>query len=215
MVKAKTIPIALVDRAVARVLRLKFELGLFEEPYVDVAQADTISGSAEHAALARKAAAAIDRAAEERGRAAAPRRARVKTLAVIGPNAEPCRLGGYSGVPERCVGLLRGIREAAGRRRQGDVGAGLRHHHRRSSDWWADTVEPSTPAEDRKMIDDAVIVAKRADVVVLAVGDNEQTSREAWAANHLGDRSSLDLVGRQNELVGRRAGAGQADGASC
>jgi beta-glucosidase len=44
-------------------------------------------------------------------------------------------------------------------------------------------------------------VAKRADVVVLAVGDSEQTSREAWAPNHLGDRSSLDLFGRQNELA--------------
>jgi len=71
----------------------------------------------------------------------------------------------------------------------------------RGSDWWADNVEPSTPAEDRKMIDDAVAVAKRADVVVLAVGDSEQTSREAWAANHLGDRSSLDLFGRQNDLA--------------
>jgi len=37
---------------------------------------------------------------------------------------------------------------------------------------------------------------------VLALGDTEQTSREGWADNHLGDRDSLDLVGEQNELAG-------------
>jgi beta-glucosidase len=36
---------------------------------------------------------------------------------------------------------------------------------------------------------------------VLVLGDTEQTSREAWADNHLGDRDSLDLVGQQNELA--------------
>ena len=41
----------------------------------------------------------------------------------------------------------------------------------------------------------------QADVIVLAIGGNEQTSREAWAADHMGDRASLDLIGRQNELV--------------
>ena len=35
----------------------------------------------------------------------------------------------------------------------------------------------------------------------MVLGDNEQTSREAWADNHLGDRASLDLVGQQNELA--------------
>jgi beta-glucosidase len=36
---------------------------------------------------------------------------------------------------------------------------------------------------------------------VLAIGENEQTSREAWNLNHMGDRPSLDLIGRQEELV--------------
>jgi beta-glucosidase len=38
-------------------------------------------------------------------------------------------------------------------------------------------------------------------VVILAIGDNEQTSREAWARNHMGDRASLDLFGRQEALL--------------
>jgi beta-glucosidase len=199
MVKAKTVPIALIDQAVARVLRLKLELGLFEAPYVDVEQADAISGSAEHAALARKAAERSIVLLKNAGGLLPLDRARVKTLAVIGPNAEPCRLGGYSGVPKRCVGLLRGIREAAGAAVKVVWAPGC--VITRGSDWWADTVEPSTPAEDRKLIDEAVAVARRADVVVLAVGDSEQTSREAWAPNHLGDRASLDLFGRQNDLA--------------
>jgi beta-glucosidase len=45
--------------------------------------------------------------------------------------------------------------------------------------------------------------------VVLALGDNEQTSREAWALNHLGDRASLDLVGLQDELVDALAATGK------
>ena len=59
----------------------------------------------------------------------------------------------------------------------------------------------SDPEEDRKQIAEAVEVAKQADVIVLAIGGNEQTSREAWALNHMGDRTSLDLIGRQEELV--------------
>ena len=60
---------------------------------------------------------------------------------------------------------------------------------------------PSDPDEDRQQIAEAVKVARRADVIVLAIGGNEQTSREAWTRNHMGDRTSLDLVGRQDELV--------------
>ena len=51
------------------------------------------------------------------------------------------------------------------------------------------------------MIAEAVKVASQADVIVLAIGGNEQTSREAWSRTHMGDRTSLDLIGRQGELV--------------
>ena len=60
---------------------------------------------------------------------------------------------------------------------------------------------PSDPAEDRKQIAEAVKIARKADVIVLAIGGNEQTSREAWGLNHMGDRTTLDLIGRQEELV--------------
>ena len=67
--------------------------------------------------------------------------------------------------------------------------------------WTEDPVTPSDPDEDRRLIAEAVEVARDADAIVLAIGGNEQTSREAWSRKHMGDRTSLELVGRQMELV--------------
>ncbi|MFZ1289343.1 MAG: glycoside hydrolase family 3 C-terminal domain-containing protein, partial [Melioribacteraceae bacterium] len=67
--------------------------------------------------------------------------------------------------------------------------------------WNEDAVVPSDPEEDIKLIQEAVNVAEKSDIVVLAIGENEQTSREAWSKIHLGDRTNLDLVGKQNELL--------------
>jgi beta-glucosidase len=57
------------------------------------------------------------------------------------------------------------------------------------------------PEDNRKAIRKAVAVAKKADVIVLAIGENEQISREAWTKTHLGDRVNLELFGMQNDLV--------------
>jgi beta-glucosidase len=50
-------------------------------------------------------------------------------------------------------------------------------------------------------IQEAAKVARKADLIILALGDNEQTSREAWAVEHPGDRDSLELIGNQDDLV--------------
>jgi beta-glucosidase len=97
------------------------------------------------------------------------------------------------------VSVLQGIKDAVGGGAKVIWAPGV--VITRGNDWWADKVETSTPEEDRKMTGDAVAVARKADVVVLALGDSEQSSREAWAPNHLGDRPSLDLPGRQDELA--------------
>src|SRR6185295_17728021 len=146
-VKSKAIPVALIDKAVGSVLKAKFELGLFEQPYVDVEQADKIAGSAEHAALARKAAERSIVLLKNAGGLLPLDRAKVKTIAVVGPNGEPCRLGGYSGVPKRCVGVLRGIKEAVGNgvKVMWAPGCGIT----KGSDWWADAVEQS-PSRARR-----------------------------------------------------------------
>ena len=57
------------------------------------------------------------------------------------------------------------------------------------------------PALNAKRTEEAVKVAKNADLIILALGDNEQTSREAWAPEHPGDRDSLELLGNQDDLA--------------
>jgi beta-glucosidase len=67
--------------------------------------------------------------------------------------------------------------------------------------WFEDEVLLPDPAEDTVLIAEAVEVAKKADVTLVVLGDNEQTCREGWSVNHLGDRDNLDLPGRQDELL--------------
>lgn len=106
------IPRAEIDSAVARVLRVKFELGLFEHPYVDPDSAAYWNGNAAHLALARAAArAAIVLLKNDRGRLPL---APVASIAVIGGDATAARLGGYSGPGVAPVSMLDGIRAAAG-----------------------------------------------------------------------------------------------------
>jgi beta-glucosidase len=57
------------------------------------------------------------------------------------------------------------------------------------------------PEKNAARIREAVQIARRADLIILALGGNELTAREAWGTDHLGDRSSLDLLGDQDELV--------------
>jgi beta-glucosidase len=119
-------------------------------------------------------------------------------IAVIGPNAAVARLGGYYGQPPITVSILEGIRTKVGARAEVVFAQGVRITL--NDDWWADAVELADPAANHRLIEEAVSVAAKADQIILAVGDTEQTSREGWAKTHLGDRDSLDLVGEQQAL---------------
>jgi beta-glucosidase len=124
----------------------------------------------------------------------------VKTLAVIGPNAKGVHLGGYSRDPERGVDLLSGITTAAGTAVKVVYAEGVRITEHEAN-WGADTVVLGDPTKNRERIQEAMKVARQADVVVLAIGTNESVSREAWADNHLGDVADLSLMSNQQELV--------------
>ena len=54
--------------------------------------------------------------------------------------------------------------------------------------WFTDTATLNDEASDRKLIAEAVQTAKSSDAVVLVIGGNEDTNKEGWADNHLGDR---------------------------
>jgi beta-glucosidase len=69
-----------------------------------------------------------------------------------------------------------------------------------SEDRSSDEVLLADPVRNRALDRRSGGSGAKSDIVLLAIGDTEQTSREGFAKNHLGDRTSLDLVGEQNEL---------------
>jgi len=109
--KRGLIPDSVIDSAVARVLRVKFELGLFEHPYVDADSARLVNGDAEHRALALDAARESIVLLKNDG-GALPLANSVRSIAVIGVDAAEARLGGYSGPGNRKVSVLEGISTA-------------------------------------------------------------------------------------------------------
>jgi beta-glucosidase len=104
---------SVIDRSVARVLRAKFQLGLFEHPYVDPDSAASWNGSGAHRALALEAAReSITLLKNARG--TLPLAPTLRSVAVIGVDAAEARLGGYSGPGVDKVSILRGLRERLG-----------------------------------------------------------------------------------------------------
>jgi len=102
-----------IDRAVARVLKLKFELGLFDHPYVDPDEAARSGGSAANRALALEAARASITLLKNDD-AVLPLKKTIRSIAVIGTDADEARLGGYSSDGNDKISILRGIREKLG-----------------------------------------------------------------------------------------------------
>jgi beta-glucosidase len=189
-----------VDAAVAHLLREKFLAGLFENPYADPEYAEKITNSSGHQQLALKGAHEAIILLKNQDHLLPLDKSKYKRIAVIGPNAADVHLGGYSNNPGRGVSLLQGIKNK--------VGSGVEVMYAEGCkitetlpDWDADKVVLGDPALNSKRIEEAARVAKKAEVIILALGGNEQTSREAWAPNHPGDRDSLDLVGNQDDLV--------------
>jgi beta-glucosidase len=199
LIRSGRVPQSLVDDAVRRVLRLKFASGLFDNPYPDVETAEAKTATPDAVALAREAA---DRAIvllKNDKRLLPLDASKIRRLAVVGTHARDTPIGGYSDVPGHVVSVLEGMQEAGKGRFAVDYAEGVRLTESRC--WSCDEVKLVPASVNRKLIAEAVQTARKADVIVMVLGDNEQTSREAWADNHLGDRSSLDLVGQQEELA--------------
>ena len=170
-----------LDDLVVPMLLWKFRLGLFDDPYVDPAEAERVVGCDENRALARQAAREVITLLRNDGGLLPLDPAKLKTVAVIGPNSDRPLLGGYSGSPKQNVTVLDGIKA-----RLGDAVNVLHAEGCKitvGGSWQQDEVVPSDPAEDRRQIAKAVAVAQQGDIIVLAIGGNEQTSREAWSSS--------------------------------
>src|SRR5215472_10867224 len=202
-VKQGVVPVAQLDRAVARVLAAKFRLGLFENPYVDPAYVEKITNSQEHQKLALRAAQeAIVLLKNEHSLLPLDLK-KLKTVAVIGPNAAHVHLGGYARHPGRGVSILEGIRKRVGSSAKVTYAEGCKITT--GLQGWAGWYENNTKLADPKAQADSIRaaaeIAKEADVAIVVVGETESTNREAWSEEHLGDRDSLDLLGAQDQLI--------------
>lgn len=189
-----------IDRAVRHVLQLKYDLGLFDNPFVDEKLAEKEVGSAENISLAKQV--ALESAILLKNDGILPFGETVKKVAVIGPNADNMynQLGDYTSPqePERIVTMLEGICEKG-----------------RAEVVYAKGCSVRTEADAD--IESAVKAAQSADAVVLVVGGSSardfKTNYVATGAAQVNaslsdmecgegyDRCTLDLLGKQNELM--------------
>jgi beta-glucosidase len=190
-----------IDTAVRRMLRFKFNAGLFENPYGDAKKAKMVTNNAEAVALALKSAERSVVLLKNDGMLPLklPAAGGAKpNIAIIGPSANVARLGGYYGIPFKKISLLDAMQAKIGTRANIIFAQGVKITE--DDDWYGDVAKLADPVANRALIAEAVEKAKMADQIILTLGDTEQTSREGWAENHLGDRDSLDLVGEQQAL---------------
>src|SRR5215472_1878415 len=201
------VPQSELDQAVSRILAAKFRLGLFDHPYTDPDYAEKITNGPEHRAIAVKAAQETVVLLKNQDNLLPLDLNKLKTIAVIGPNADGLHLGGYSRNPVHGVTILEGIQQRVGSKAKVLYAEGCRFTDK-SQDWhgwfggpYGDNVQLIEPATQQDKIKEAVAVARKSDVAIVVVGENESTNREAWSEMHRGDRDSLDLLGAQNDLV--------------
>jgi beta-glucosidase len=182
-VRAGRVPVGVIDSAVRRVLRAKYERGLFEDPYrySSVARERALTLAPAFVAEARDMARRSIVLLKNDG-GVLPLRKDLRAIAVIGPLADDSTsaLGAWAGAgrPQDAVTPLAGIRQALGSRGRVLYARGAP----------ADTADTTGFAE-------AVRVAREADAVVLVIGEREDMSGEAHS------RASLDLPGVQGELA--------------
>ncbi len=186
-VRMGRVTMAMIDRAVARILRQKFTLGLFEKPLVDPERAVQIVHNQVHQKLALKAAREGIVLLKNEGNLL-PFRNDLKTIAVIGPNADNPRsqLGDYTAfrVSQPVVTVLEGVKRA--------VPPGVRVLYERGCE---------VLGADRSGFERAIQAAKAADVVIVVVGENERYSPNGGTDGETLDVASLDLTGVQEDLV--------------
>lgn len=192
-----------IDDAVSQILRFKFELGLFENPYVDLDEAIKVSKDPDTRKLALEA--AHESIVLLKNDHLLPLdKSKYKSIAVIGPCAKDVYFGGYAGDPYQSVNILDGIKAKVGKDTEVLFAQGVEFTKNKNiphMNWKLDPIELADRDANLGLIEEAVEVAKKAEIIILAIGENEQLCREAWATTHLGDNSTLDLICEQDELV--------------
>jgi beta-glucosidase len=171
----------IVDRSLARVLRVAFRLGVFDPPEMvpySKINADVID-SPKHRELALKTEREAIVLLSNKDGFLPLKRSKVKSVAVIGPMADKPEYGNYFGAAPRCVSPLQGLKNKLGDGAEVLYAKGC------------GVVGVAKPGD----IDKAVETATRADVVILCLGTNGRVEAEGR------DRSDLGLPGMQEKLL--------------
>ncbi len=209
LVRTDRLSASLVDRAVRRVLRAKFALGLFDAPYTDAAEAERTVANPMHLATARRVGTEAITLLKNEGNVLPLDPSKTRTIAVIGPHANFAEAGNYAGMPSSRVTALDAIRArlaATNGRVIYAEGVRLLDQNRGGLNVAAGPVGRGGPVRitadtvNQRLIAEAVDSAKQADVVVLMLGATARMMHEAWGGND-GDNDDLELRGMQNELA--------------
>ena len=207
LIEDEKVDVALIDKAVRSVLALKFRLGLFEAPMqLDGQKAKALIKSKSATELAREAARQSIVLLKNDVGLLPIKKGQYKTIAVIGPNADVCRLGNYSGRPLKTTSILEGIKQLAGDATRVSHAIGCKVAHNDTGDsysnWrYVNEIDYVSLEENLPLIKQAVELSSKSDLVVLAIGESVLLSREAWGGNHIGDRATMDLTESQQHLV--------------
>ncbi|MEP7375708.1 MAG: glycoside hydrolase family 3 N-terminal domain-containing protein [Chitinophagaceae bacterium] len=205
LVKEGKVSIKDINAAVTYILGVKFRMGLFEQGEVDINRATELKSTSEGRNLAREAAEKSMVLLKNNGNLLPLQKGKYKKIAIVGPCAAVNYLGDYSGIPSHNVSILEGVRNKVGNT------AEVLYHKGCELTTNGDTISmynyqyintaifPS-PELNRMKIADAVTAVKQADIIIVAVGENEQVSREA-GTDRTGDMATLDLLSQQDELV--------------
>lgn len=172
-----SVSVQTIDEAVRRILRVKFLLGLFENPYADIKKARKVRNCAEHRRLARQAAQESIILLKNEG-GLLPLGDDVKSIAVIGPNADNVQLGDYSGWNSNLVSPLQGIKNRAPE--------GTEVRYARGCGLWERNTDGFVAAVD---------IARRSDIAIVVVGESAAICTEG------NDVNDLELAGVQLDLV--------------
>ena len=201
LIKKGEVTMTQIDAAVEHVLTAKFQLSLFENPYCDAEEAKRVVGGAENRKLALKSAQESMVLLKNTNNILPLKKGSYKKVAIVGPNADRCILGGYADIPKQTISPLQALREKA--KGQFDIiyTEGVRLTEK--GDWFSENegVKAVDPAENRKRIKQAIEDVKDADIILYFGGSNEAIFREGWSNTHSGDRPDIDLFGEQNELI--------------
>jgi beta-glucosidase len=210
LVKSGKIPESTIDKMVLPILAAKFHMGLFEHPYADESRMATVLGAPEHIQLARVAAQRSAVLLRNEGRLLPLVKTTAKSIAVIGPlaDSEFDLLGAWQamGVKSSAVGLPQGIRDVVpGVHVEFAQGVEIRKAIPSMFDgiMGAPPTTPWTAERATEEFQKAVDLAKRSDIVILALGELALMSGE------LATQSTLDLPGKQQELMEAVAATGK------